>query len=310
MNTRYNEVLNYLPTQLKTTLENALDFIGDNLLEIRIRCNMPLIIGTSNGNFAVGRDGSISPALGGAYIVSETDLKLVFQAICENSVYAFMEDIRQGFITIKGGHRVGFSGRAVTDGKKIENFREISSINIRIAREVVGAGNYIIDHIAKEDRVLNTLIVSPPMGGKTTVLRDIARQLSNRGLKVSLVDDRGELAALFKGVPQNDVGFQTDVIENAPKGEAITMMLRTMSPQIIVTDEIATKADAEAIIKAFGTGVSVIASTHGNSAEEVMQRENLSMLFERIGFEQIIVLQKEGSGMNTRVLGQVVRTGK
>jgi len=143
------------------------------------------------------------------------------------------------------------------------------------------------------------------MGGKTTVLRDLARQISDKGIKTALVDDRGELAALFKGVPQNDVGVQTDVIENAPKSEAVIMMLRSMSPQLIITDEIATKKDADAVLRCFGTGVSVIASTHGKSAQEVMQRENLKPLFGEIGFKQIIVLQKEGRGINTRVLGKV-----
>lgn len=308
MNTRYKEILGYMPYPIKDIIGKVFETLGDNLQEIRIRCGMPLIVCASNGNFSVGTDGIISPAVGGAYVVCESDLQKVFQAICENSVYAFMDDIKQGFITIKGGHRVGFSGRVVTDGKKIENFREISSLNIRIAREIIGASNYIIDSILKPAGVVNTLIVSPPMGGKTTVLRDISRQISDRGIKTALIDERGEIAALFKGIPQNNVGIQTDVIENAPKSQGVVMMLRSMSPQLIITDEISTRDDADALMQCFGTGVSVIASTHGDSAEDVMKRENIRCLLGGIGFKQIIVLQKEGVGLNTRIFGKVTVT--
>ena len=305
MNARYNEILNYLPSHLKAILEKTAERVGDDLLEIRIRCGLPLIIVNSSGCFAVMEDGSVSPAVGGAYMVCEGDLRQIFHAICENSVYAYTDDIKQGFITVKGGHRIGFSGRTVTDGSRIETFREISSMNIRIAREVIGAANYIIDKVMNPAGIVNTLIVSPPMQGKTTVLRDLARQISDKGIKTALIDDRGELAALFKGVPQNDIGVQTDVIENAPKAQGALMMLRTMSPQLLVTDEISTFEDAQALLQCFGTGVSVIASAHGNSAQEVMCRENLKPILGGIGFRQIIVLNKEGFGLNTKVFGNV-----
>ncbi len=308
MNTRYTEVLEYLPGHIRKMMEKVFDAVGENLQEIRIRQGMPLIVITSSGSFSVCVDGSISPAIGGAYTVTDADVRLIFQAVCENSVYAFMDEIKQGFVTVKGGHRVGFSGRVVTNGRRIENFREISSINIRIAREVIGAANQIIDSILTPGGIVNTLIVSPPMGGKTTVLRDIARQISDRGTKTALIDERGELAAMFKGVPQNDVGLQTDVIENAPKSEAVIMMLRTMSPQLMVTDEISTKEDSDALMQCFGTGVAVVASTHGSSAREVMQRENIKPLLDGIGFGQIVVLQKEGVGLNTRIIGKVTVT--
>lgn len=305
MNTRYSEISRIFPNNMRAMVDRTFEIMGSSLQEIRIRCGKPFIITTTNGSFAISLDGSPSPAVGGAYMVSESDLRLIFQAVCENSVYAFMDEIRQGFITLKGGHRVGFVGRAVTDGNKIENFREISSLNIRIAREVIGAANYIIDDVVKAQGIVNTLIVSPPLGGKTTVLRDLARQISDMGVKTALADDRGELAALFKGVPQNDVGIQTDVIENAPKADSVVMLLRTMSPQLIVTDEISTKTDAEAIQQCFGTGVSVVASAHGDSAQEVMNRESLRPLFGGIGFSQIIVLHKEGMGINTKIFGKV-----
>ncbi len=305
MNKRIAEILGYMPDHLKRMLCKTFEQSGDEIEEIRIRNRLPLIIGTQSGNFAVMPDGKISPAVGGAYIVEPTDVQRIFKAICENSVYAYSEDIRQGFITIRGGHRVGITGRTVTDGQRIENFRDISSLNIRIAREVIGAANSVVDSIVTPAGIVNTLIVAPPMGGKTTVLRDLARQISDMGIKTGLADERGELASLFRGVPQNNVGLQTDVIENAPKAEAALMLLRTMSPQLIITDEVSTKADAQALMECFGMGVAVVASTHGKTVEEVLAREYLKPLLGGMGFKQIIMLKKEGRGINTDLIGKV-----
>ncbi len=310
LNKRLTEILNYLPEHLKKMLSKAFAEIGDSVQEIRIRNKLPLIIGTQKGNFAVLPDGKISPAVGGAYITDNSDIQRIFRAVCENSVYAFAEDIRQGFITIRGGHRVGITGRASMYEGNIQTFREISSLNIRIAREIVGAANDIVDKILLPDKIKNTLIIAPPMGGKTTVLRDLTRQISDMGIKCAIVDERGELASLFHGVPQNDVGVQTDIIENVPKAQGLVMLLRTMSPQLIVTDEIATKEDGDALAQCFGTGVAVVASTHGDRAEEVMQRGFLKPLFGGMGFKQIIVLSKEGKGLNTRILGDVTELDK
>ena len=247
MNTRLAEILEYMPKHISSMLEKTFEITETSIQEIRIRSELPLIVGTLSGSFAVLPDGSLSPAVGGAYIVSGADLRRIFQAVCENSVYAYIDDIRQGFITIKGGHRVGFTGRAVVSDNRIENFREISSLNIRIAREVIGAASGIAENVLTAGGVVSTLLVSPPMGGKTTVLRDLARIISDNGVKTAVADDRGELAALYKGVPQNNIGVQTDVMENAPKAEAIVMMLRSMSPQMIVTDEISTEEDSKAL---------------------------------------------------------------
>ncbi len=304
MNNRLAEVLNYMPEHLKKILAKTFSDTGDSVQEIRIRNSLPLIIGTQKGSFAVLPDGKISPAVGGAYIVGTSDIQRIFKAVCENSIYAFSEDIRQGFVTIRGGHRVGLTGRASVYDGRLENFREISSISIRVAKEVIGAANDIVDKVLLPDRILNTLIVAPPMGGKTTVLRDLARQISDRGIKTAIVDERGELASIFHGVPQNNVGVQTDVIENISKAEGTVMLLRTMSPQLIITDEIATAEDSAALIQCFGTGVSVVASAHGRSAEEVMKREVLKPLFGGIGFKQIVVLSKEGKGLNTLISGE------
>ena len=309
MNLRINDVLSYMPDNLKKMLTKTVKLLGDNVQEIRLRIGRPLIVGSLNGNFAVLPNGNLSPAVGGAYVVTACDVKSVFQLICENSVYAHSEDIRQGFITIKGGHRVGFTGKAICNDKKIESMKDICSINIRIAKEVLGAANYIIDDIIEGEHIINTLLISPPLTGKTTVLRDITRQISNKGFKVAVTDDRGEIAAMYKGVPQNDIGIQTDVIENAPKNEAILMLLRTMSPQVIISDEISNEWDAEAVEQCFGTGVSVIGSAHATSIDEIKDRKFLKKLIGKGGFEKVILLSCEGEGLNTRITGKIYKTG-
>lgn len=307
MNMRLAEILEYMPKHIAAILTKTFETAETSIQEIRIRSELPLIISTVSGSFAVLPDGSLSPAVGGAYITTGADLRRIFQAVCENSVYAYIDDIRQGFITIKGGHRVGFTGRASVSDGRIENFREISSLNIRIAREVIGAANGIADSILTPGGIVSTLLVSPPMGGKTTVLRDLARIASDKGAKTAIADDRGELAALYKGVPQNNIGVQTDVMVNAPKSEAIVMMLRSMSPQLIITDEISTEADARAVLQCFGTGVAVIGSTHGGSIDEAAGREIIRPLIGANGFRQIIFLRKDGSGLNTKILPDVRR---
>lgn len=298
---RVFEILNYMPDNLKPTLQRMLELSAGNLEEVRLRIGRPLIVGTSGGNYAVGADGSLSENIAGAYEVTEADVRRIFQAVCENSVYAYIDEIRQGFVTIRGGHRVGFAGRAVANGGKVENFREISSLNIRVAREVLGAADSIMKDIYAERGVVNTLLVAPPLVGKTTMLRDIARQISDSGIKVGIADDRGEIAAMYHGVPQNNVGLQTDVLDGAPKAEAVVMLLRSMAPQVIISDEISTARDAEALSQAFGTGVGVIASAHGGSFEEVISRELLRPLFGNGGFRQVIVLSRGRNGLRDEI---------
>ena len=298
---RIYELLEYMPEHLKKILQAAFDAAAPQIEELRYRVNRPFILRTAGGNCAVKADGSLAESVLGAYEVTESDIRRIFQAVCDNSVYAYLDEIRQGFITVRGGHRVGFAGRAVTSNGRVENFREISSLNIRVAREVPGAADGVMGYIFGETGVVSTLVVAPPLAGKTTMLRDIARQVSDSGMRVGITDDRGEIAAMYHGVPQNDVGLQTDVLDSAPKAEAVIMLLRSMAPDVIVSDEIATAADAEALAQAFGTGVSVIASAHGGSFEEVMGRDILRPLFGTGGFRQVLLLSRDRSGLNEGV---------
>ncbi len=304
---RVNDVLPYLPERVSALVLKlaSIDRIG--IEEIRLRCNEPLTVSVWGESCFVTKTGGITNHEGDAYKVSEEEVRTAFYKVCENSVYAHLEEIRKGFITIKGGHRVGICGKAVYDGEKIKIFKEISSLNFRIASQVLGIADGVIDVIAENNQVESTLIVSPPQMGKTTLLRDITRQLSNRGFKCGVADDRGELAAMYHGVPMNDIGAQTDVIDGTPKALAVEILLRTMSPHIIISDEIASHRDVEALRQAAGTGVKIIATTHGNNIDEVKKRNILIPMFEDRIFSRVIILKRDFSTLDSVIYTKVIR---
>jgi len=303
---RLTGILPYLPGKIRRKLEKT-EFLQTLAVEeVRLRANAPLTLGILGESCFVTETGGITNHEKDAYRVSKDEVQAAYLAICENSVYAHMEEIRQGFLTLKGGHRVGICGKAVVEDGKIKAFREISSLNFRIAHQIFGAADGIMDALVKEVQVVSTLIISPPQTGKTTLLRDAVRQISNAGFKVGVVDDRGELGAMYQGAMQNDLGAQTDLIDGAPKADGISLLLRTMSPKVIASDEIATKSDADAILLAHGTGVSVLATTHGDDLLEVRQRTVLKPLFEHGVFQQVILLSRDFSNLDSKAETKVI----
>ncbi len=303
---RIFQVLSYLPRSIAEIMSKLISKTRIDIEEIRIRAGCPLTISVWGESCFVTSTGGISNHESDAYKLSAQEVQTTFAAVCENSVYAHLEELRQGFITTKGGHRVGVCGKAVTEGGRIKTFREVSSLNFRIANQIIGLSDGIIDSIIKDGRVKSTLIVSPPRMGKTTLLRDITRQVSNRGFRCGVADDRGELAAIHSGMPSNLVGAQTDIIDGAPKAEAIEMLLRTMSPEVIISDEIASDADVAALRVASGTGVSVIATTHGSAIEDVMRRNILLPLFKDKIFSQAVMLSRDFSTPDSVTYTKVV----
>ncbi len=214
-------------------------------------------------------------------IPDSEDMKDMLMRMSDFSLYAHLEQLRQGFVTLKGGHRVGICGKAVTENNRIDNITEISSICIRLASQIKGAANSICDIAEKH----NLLIISPPGCGKTTLLRDLARILGN-DYNISLIDERCEIAACVDGVPQLDVGVKTDVLSCCMKTSAVPLLIRCMSPDIIMTDELSGGEDIDCITKACSMGVKVTATVHGSCLEDVKRRMNTDI------FEKFIILDR------------------
>lgn len=303
---RTMEILPYLPQNIRRMLSGIVADEWINVEEIRLRCGAPLTVGVSGESCFVTPTGGVTNYESDAYKSTEEEVAAAFAAICENSVYAHLEQIRQGYITIKGGHRVGICGKAVTDCGEIKTFGEVSSLNFRVAHELIGIADGIMDYIVKGAEVKSTLIIAPPQVGKTTLLRDITRQISDRGFKCGVADDRGELAAMYKGMPTNRIGAQTDVIDGAPKDMAIEMLLRTMSPKVIISDEIAAKRDMDALCLASGTGIKLVASTHGENIEEVLNRRIMKPVRDDKIFEQAIVLKRDFTAVDPDIEARVI----
>lgn len=234
----------------------------DRLCEIRLRAGMPMALVMTDGIFHITKNGRMTEDYKEGVTVTSGDIKRGMELITRSSVYAFSEDIKNGFITLEKGHRVGISGDAVVENGMVSHIRTVQSLNYRYAREVIGSADKVMDRILDGNRIKNTLIVSPPMCGKTTMLRDIARQLSLFGKKVSIVDERGEIAALSGGVPSFSLGANCDVLSGVNKAEGMILMLRAMSPDVIITDEIGGKEDFDAISEIKKRGVSIITSLH------------------------------------------------
>lgn len=297
----FGEVLDYFPLKVKTEI---IDFIKaknieDEIEEIRFRINKKI-------SLKVGQDIVLIN-----YILSSQEMQVIFENICEKSVYSYTKQIANGFITIKSGNRVGLTGSAVIENEKVINLNYISSLNFRIARQIKDVSvpflKYIID--IQNNTIFNTIIGSPPGSGKTTILRDLTRKISDGIEEINfkpkicgLVDERGEIAAMYKGIPQNDIGKNTDVITNIEKSTGINMLLRSMSPQIIICDEIGTKEDVLAIQKATLSGTKGIFTAHCSSAQELLINNNLKPIFENKLINRIIILDPKNKGQIKEIL--------
>ena len=276
------DVLDYLAENIKNEIKKYMSNI-QNIEEIRLRTNKPIILKNSNGNNLL------------IHLVSKEELLETFQKVCEQSIYSYQKQICEGFITIKGGHRVGITGSCVIDNGKIININYISSLNFRIAREKKDVSNKILKYILNENDVNNTLIISKPGCGKTTILRDLVRKISTKKT-CGIVDERGEIAAMYKGEPQNDIGILSDVMDNCTKSDGMKMLIRSMSPEVIVCDEIGNKQDIEAINYAMCSGVKGIFTAHGNSLEEIKLNEQIKELLEKYIVQIIIILDDKKRG--------------
>ncbi len=288
-------ILNVMPQEIQNIILSIPRDVLISLEEIRIRENRPLAVISSGKNYYIGEDGSPCSSPNNGYIIINEHTQRIVQLISNYSIYALEDELSNGYITLKGGFRVGLAGQTVLEGGRIKTLKYINSFNFRISREIKGVANRVMPFIIEGHEVMHTLIISPPGMGKTTLLRDIARQLSNgfrnfNGVKVSIVDERSEISGCYKGVPQNDIGYQTDVLDACPKAEGIMMIIRSMSPNVIITDEIGREEDMDAIEEALNGGVKIITSAHGSDVGDVLKRPILKQVVDRGFFDRILVL--------------------
>lgn len=281
-------LINYFPLQIRDKILKYRDKFN-MLEEIRIKTNVNIILKIGQADIIVD------------YITNQDELLQILQTICDNSIYSYQSQICNGYITLKGGHRVGITGSTVIEDGKVKNITYIYSLNFRVAKEIIGCSESIIKDILKleENTIYNTIIVSPPGRGKTTLLRDIVRQISNgipklgfKGINVGVVDERDEISAMYKGIPQNEIGIRTDVLSNIPKAIGMKMLIRSMNPKVIVADEIGTEDDAKAINYAVCSGVKGIFTAHGESIEDILVNPILSKLYNLNVFELLLFIDE------------------
>ena len=270
--------------------ENHIPF--SKLQEIRLRIGKPLIIVSDNIEFVLHK------------IIEKEELMEILEYVSNYSLYAFENELKQGFITIEGGHRVGMTGQVLIENGEVKNIKHISSMNIRVSHEVLNCADIIFPYITENKQICNTLIISPPRCGKTTILRDIIRQVSDgnkwvRGCSVGVVDERSELGGCYLGVPQNQLGIRTDILDCCPKSKGMLMLVRSMAPQVIAVDEIGSAEDIHALEYAMLCGCKMIATVHGASMEEVRKKPILEELVKSHRFERYVVLG------NTHHIGEI-----
>lgn len=295
MNTK-DELLKIFSIKLRTIFGKlAIDF--DKLQEIRLRMNSPLIVIYGNKEAFVSEDAKFTDNPTKAVLITKNEIRETMEYISNYSLYAFEDEIRQGFITINGGHRIGIAGKIIIEDDVIKGMKHISFINIRLAHQVKGCANRVLPYLVNRqtDGIYHTLIISPPRCGKTTLLRDIIRQLSNGsanlpGMSIGVVDERSEIGACYMGTPQNELGIRTDILDCCPKAKGMMMLIRSMSPQIIAVDEIGSREDLEAIDYAISCGCKLIATVHGSSIEDIKGKPVLSDLVKKRLFERFIIL--------------------
>lgn len=279
---KYKQIMNILSKDVKGVLEKEnLQF--DYLQEIRLRAGYPVIL------LYDGKE-KILPMK-----VSERGIRETLDYVSNYSLYAYENELKQGFITIEGGHRVGMAGQVLIENGRVKNLKQISSLNVRVSHEIVGSADKLFPYITHNKQMYHTLLISPPRCGKTTILRDLIRQISDgnewvKGCTVGVVDERSELAGCYQGIPQNRMGMRTDVLDGCPKADGMLMLIRSMSPQVVAVDEIGAPEDIQAIKYAMHCGCKMIATVHGESTEEIQRKPLLEQMMREQCFERYVLL--------------------
>lgn len=287
-------LLNYLNTRVKNILQDS-GFLNE-VIEIRLRINSPVLIKTLKRELFLDEK----------IIITKKDIDDILGNLTKNSIHAFENEINKGYITIEGGHRVGISGDCIYDKEELKGFKNITSLNIRIAKEFPGCSNKSIKHLITPDKnIYNTLIIGPPLSGKTTLIRDVARNLSDgfkapyfEGCDVTLIDERGEISAVYNGIPQMNTGRRTDVLSYCRKSDGFFMSIRALSPKVIISDELGSVEDFEIVQYALKSGVKIVTTAHGFSLDDVKRNLYLRNILNDNFFERAIILNKRPLRVN------------
>lgn len=274
-NTDKCAILDYLPKRIRKILY----FLPlENLEEIRLRQGLPVALEYSDRCCYITAEGGLSASYTGCMLASKADLVEGMELISEASVYALTDEIKNGFITVSGGHRVGICGSVVSENGKIMNINHVSGLNYRIAKEVIGVAKEIMPYVYNQSHIRNTLIISPPQCGKTTLLRDVARSLSELGKKVSIIDERNEISAMSGGCTGYNLGVSSDILSGASKAEGSLLMLRSMSPDVIVTDELGVDEEGRVLSKIASSGVNIISTVHAFDRTDLEKRKEIAAI--------------------------------
>lgn len=280
---KITQIWHFFPERVRKEWERY-DIEWEYIQEIRIRVNQPVIIKLQGKEIVTDM------------IYTERELDDVFRYLCQDSLYAYEQQRCNGYLTLPGGHRVGITGELSYVEGTGYYAKYIRYMNIRIAHEKKGIAESIVKYLDNGKEPYNTLLISSPGVGKTTLLRDIVRMLSGEGYTVGVIDERGEITGAFRGSASLDCGMRTDVMTGGEKRLGVQILVRTFSPRVVAMDEIGTKADAEAIFYAGVSGCKILATAHGNSIQEIYQKKELRNLIQQKIFQRIIVLSNDEQG--------------
>lgn len=282
-----DKVIGFLPDRLKRSLERVSSDIRASASEIRLRAGKPVSLTAGGEQLIISEHGGVCNSAQMGIIPTENELAAAFETVCRSSVHCFKREISLGFVTLRGGHRVGFCGTAVHSSDGSLGINHISGMNYRIARQITGAADELSGYLPENGGLL---IAGAPSSGKTTYLRDLCRIMGNKH-KVALVDDTGELAAVYRNEPQNDVGVFTDVLTGYGKAKGLETAVRVLSPEYIICDEIGSKEDCEAIETAANSGVIFIAAVHAGNMRELMAKPHIRPLIKMEIFTRAVFLE-------------------
>lgn len=276
---RFRDAARYLPRRYMEAIFSLSDSSKEQCEEFRLRAGKPLYAVISGNEVSI--DGKT---------ISVAELGDVLEKATGASIHSAKESIKEGYVTVSGGHRIGICGTAIVRDGEISGFRNLSSLNIRVAKEIKGVSKSVIKFFGDNTLCTSILIAAAPGVGKTTLLRDYLRVVSNSGVRCSLIDERSEIAACVRSIPQLDIGKHTDIIEAAPKDKAVMLLLRTMNPQLIAFDEITAPEDTKALLKAAHCGVKLLASAHACSIQDLKNRMVYKELLDENVFDYIVFI--------------------